>query len=355
VTCRLACGLVVVFAASLQAQSGSIVIGGSHVRYADSLNGSAAFAALRLGVGSRLRAVQLDAALSRFSEGGWAVQAGGQGTALWSLGTGPLLVGIAGGITANDVEGGSVSGTGAGGPIVSLQAEAVQVVAGASGGAYRTIAGAWSGILSGSLRAYAPVGRSIVMDLGVVVTDADTARFADLSAAVRVPAGPIRGGVLLGTRAGDLSDGVWGSVEFAWDIGGPAVLEASGGRYPEDVTGFTEGLFAQIGLRIFAWRARPHGSAARPALEVQRVGPGRIRIRIPYHPPVARLAIAGDWNGWLPVPLQRSAAGWWVTELPLGTGVYTYALLADDVWVLPDGVAGVDDGFGGRAGVLIVP
>ncbi len=64
----------------------------------------------------------------------------------------------------------------------------------------------------------------------------------------------------------------------------------------------------------------------------------------------------GTWTGWQPVPLERAADGRWVIRVTLGPGTYRFNLVIDgERWIVPDGVAAVDDGFGGKTGLLVVP
>ncbi|MDH4043164.1 MAG: glycogen-binding domain-containing protein [Gemmatimonadota bacterium] len=352
---RIALGALLACGLPLQAQEASAVIGGSHVRYADSLAGNAGFVSARLGVGRGLGGAQLDAAVSRFTDGGWALQVAGQGTILWSLGAGPWLAGVAAGAALNAVEAGPISGTGAAGPIVAVRTSRTQVVAGVSAGGFRTIDGLWAGLFSGSLRWYWAASSRITLDIGGSATGADTLRFVDFSAQWRLATGPMRTGILGGARVGDLTDGPWGSVDIALDVGGPVTVEASAGRYPRDVTGFTDGLYAQVGVRLFAARAPTPARMPPAAVDVRRLDARRVRITLRYAAPVSQLQIAGDWNAWIPAPLARRGSNTWVVDLDIPAGAHTYALVVDDTWVLPDGVTGVEDGFGGRVGILMVP
>ena len=351
----LACGALLACASPLAAQDASLAFGGSHVRYADSLDGTAGFLGARLGLGRDARAAQLDAGLSRFTDGGWAVQLSAQGTSLWSVGGGPGLVGFAVGAAVNDIEGGTASGTGAVGPMFAFRSSCMQVVAGASAGAYRTIEGAWSGIASGSLRWYWVPHRQVAVDLGGTGIGADTLRFADLSAHVRLETGPVQVGMLGGARAGDLSDGPWGWIEAALDVGRRVKLEASAGRYPPDVTGFVDGAYAQLGVRVFALRSPRAARLPLLPVEIRRLDDGRVRVTLRYRTPATRLEIAGDWNGWTPVALTAGEDGRWWADLEIRPGTYGFALLGDGGWVVPDGVPGADDGFGGRVATLVVP
>jgi len=337
----------------LGAQDASLLLGASHVRYADSLNGTAGALGVHLGLGRGLRALTLDGTSSRFTSGEWAVQGSGQVTALWPIGSRGVLIGLAGGGAVNDFQDGIASGTAAGGPLLAFRTRRAQIVVGASGGAFRTIDGLWSPIASGSVRGYWALARGVTIDAGASGSLADSVRFADFTGQIRFAVSRLRGGLLVGARAGDLADRPWWSADLAWDVATPVTLEASAGRYPQDITGFTDGVYAQGGLRIYALRRST--PLARPAgLVVERVDARHVRLRIRYRRAVETLQIAGDWNGWMPTRLTPRGSGEWVIELALAPGSYQYALVAGDDWVLPDGVVGVDDGFGGPVARLLV-
>lgn len=70
---------------------------------------------------------------------------------------------------------------------------------------------------------------------------------------------------------------------------------------------------------------------------------------------VESVAIAGDWNGWVPTPLSATRPDWWKADLALRPGVYHFTLLVDGIgWTIPTGVPSVPDGLGGRVAVLVV-
>lgn len=114
--------------------------------------------------------------------------------------------------------------------------------------------------------------------------------------------------------------------------------------------------FWSVGLaRAFGPRAAAAAPvpAAAPILP-NRVG-GRVVIRVPVSESSAAPALAGDFNGWKPAPMQRVGDAWQLA-LPLAPGVYHYSFRrADGSWFLPRSVTNrVDDGFGGVNGVLVV-
>jgi hypothetical protein len=81
-------------------------------------------------------------------------------------------------------------------------------------------------------------------------------------------------------------------------------------------------------------------------------------IRFRLHAPEAQsVSLVGDFNGWDPAanPLRRAGGGWWEAEVRLPAGTYQYAYLVDGAAVTPpEADVTVDDGFGGRNGLLDV-
>jgi len=67
------------------------------------------------------------------------------------------------------------------------------------------------------------------------------------------------------------------------------------------------------------------------------------------------VSVAGDFNGWRPVPMQREGHEW-LLRLPLTPGVYHYAFRSDrGEWFVPRSVPGRrDDGMGGFVALLVV-
>jgi hypothetical protein len=344
-------GALLAGALPLAAQDLSVTVGAARVRYADSLDGTAGAVGARVGLGHGLRAAVFDGAFSRFDGGGWALQLAGQGSLLWSAGR-SLALGVAAGGSLNHYESGTPSGTLAVGPLLTWRTRRSQTVVGASAGAFRTTDSLWAALGSGSVQWYWLPGQGVSVGGGVAGSLADTLRFADATLHLRLATIRIRAGIHGGVRAGDLADGPWGSADLAWDAFGPVTIEAAAGRYPRDITGFTDGLYAQAGVRIYA--LRPPGPPPPPPVDVRRLANGRLRLELRYGSAADTLRIAGDWNGWVPVALTRRGGDRWTVELDLAPGAYSFALLDGDRWVLPRGMSGVDDGFGGVVGTLLV-
>jgi len=101
---------------------------------------------------------------------------------------------------------------------------------------------------------------------------------------------------------------------------------------------------------LVSGRARPI-TAPVPAAYVN----GRATIRLPVSAASTRPSIAGDFNGWKPVLMEREGDHWAYT-LALPRGVYNYAFVAaDGTWFVPENVPGrKGDGMGGHVAVLVV-
>lgn len=113
----------------------------------------------------------------------------------------------------------------------------------------------------------------------------------------------------------------------------------------------------RFGAAVRAPRALPAVPETAPpvgAVEVEN-GLARFRFRAPA---AVTVSVAGDFNGWDPeAAFMRSVGdGWWEVRLAVPPGLYQYAFVVDGVWFPPPAPAVVvDDGFGGRNGVLEVP
>jgi hypothetical protein len=109
---------------------------------------------------------------------------------------------------------------------------------------------------------------------------------------------------------------------------------------------------------------RPGGRGTRSLLPVLPRFEGRdvVRADRPHvfrlrAPDARTVALVADFNGWDPGAnlLRRSGDGWWEVEVALPAGSYQYAYWVDgDLVTPPEAKVTVDDGFGGRNGLLQV-
>lgn len=160
-------------------------------------------------------------------------------------------------------------------------------------------------------------------------------------------------------RAPNQSSSLLGAIYAtgAWWLTSRLAATASAGDLAADpLRGFPSRRLVAAGLR---WRLgalvkRPRASAATVTAEVVRRG-GATVLRV--HAPAARqVEVRGDFTGWQPVPLVRAGAAW---ELRLDTraaGTVRLALRIDGgAWRLPENLPAVEDDFGERSALLVIP
>lgn len=147
-------------------------------------------------------------------------------------------------------------------------------------------------------------------------------------------------------------------IDLPWGVGASARIlprlniEASARRDTFDPlyaqpaqTSWSLGLSLQVG--------GPVGAPAPPVPAAYENG--RATISLPVSESREQPSIAGDFNGWKPVPMQKSGNAW-VHTVALEPGVYNYSFVRPDgTWFVPESVAGRrDDGMGGHVAVLVV-
>jgi len=83
---------------------------------------------------------------------------------------------------------------------------------------------------------------------------------------------------------------------------------------------------------------------------------GAVIFRLSADPSTGAPAVAGDFNGWTPVPMERVGTEWRL-RLRISPGVYHYAYRrGDGEWFIPESAPGRrDDGMGGVSALLVVP
>jgi len=182
--------------------------------------------------------------------------------------------------------------------------------------------------------------------------------FTDMTFGVATPPGRIAASAWLAARVSEAYDSrIAGSVSAVYTAAPWLAVEAAGGSYlPDLYQGFPASGFVTLGVRVFAGRrppaARPD-EGLRPAVAVRDGDSVTVRFRVPG---VSAVAIAGEWTDWNPVPLQPTGGDGWSVRVLAPPGVYRFNLVLDSGrWIVPAGIATVDDGLGGVAGLLVVP
>jgi hypothetical protein len=98
---------------------------------------------------------------------------------------------------------------------------------------------------------------------------------------------------------------------------------------------------------------RPRAEA--PPVRLPDVANGWAVFRLPMSGHPQPPMVLGDFSGWQPVAMTEEGRAW-VARVKVEPGAYHYAFrTADGRVVVPEGVPTVDDGFGGRSAVLVVP
>ena len=121
----------------------------------------------------------------------------------------------------------------------------------------------------------------------------------------------------------------------------------------------TAGLAAAAGIAMFVlW---PSPEAGIPSAVRDAAGAVVVPTRFVFLAPAAQqVAITGDWVHWDPegIPMMRPQSdGAWVAEITVPPGLHQYIFIIDGREWRPDpnAVSQVDDGFGQRNSVLLVP
>ncbi|HYW08699.1 MAG TPA: glycogen-binding domain-containing protein [Longimicrobium sp.] len=103
-------------------------------------------------------------------------------------------------------------------------------------------------------------------------------------------------------------------------------------------------------------RRRLGGGAPRgtPA-PIPLVAAGSVTFRLPRRDGEAAPAVVGDFTSWLPVRMTAEGEVW-VATMRVPRGVHYYGFrTGEGRFILPEGVARIDDGMGGSSAVLVVP
>ena len=156
----------------------------------------------------------------------------------------------------------------------------------------------------------------------------------------------------LGRRDRDGVATTHGSATLGLAVTQTAMLMLSAGNYPSNAMfGTAAGKFVNAGISVRLGRAP--GSMPRPS-NVDAPATGRTRVAIRANN-ARRVELAGDFNKWKPIAATRADNGVWYLDLQLPPGEYRYAFRIDGKeWRVPEGVAAVDDEFGGKSAWLKV-
>jgi Carbohydrate-binding module 48 (Isoamylase N-terminal domain) len=351
-------------------------VGGMALRYADSLNATAAAVTPDFRFESRRANAEAVGTFSQFISGGWSSQ-GTLSSSLFPAQVGPLLLEVSG------FGGGSYhhDGTRTGEAIANARAHFSGDRSGVfGGGGIGTTwnVGGWRRFLLGEIGAWARnAAGNAVVTLSPVSVD-DTTRYVDGQVSFETARERFDFSAVGGYRWGshlpvDLSGAKsWASFSATGWLTPVWGIVAAAGTYPVDPTqGFPGGRFVSLGVRLASARraapilqnydlkAPPESAVAEsaPASSVFRIvrdAQGHNAFRF-YAPEATRVEMSGDFTQWAPISLQRSTDGWWSGEVPKAAGTYQMNVRVDGgQWMVPSGMLSMKDEFGGVTGLLVI-
>ena len=199
--------------------------------------------------------------------------------------------------------------------------------------------------------ARASYGTTIRVEADARWVRASEGTFRFVGGTLRYGGTPVQAWVQVGKwLSTDLDDVAWGAGVGA-ALGTQATLWASLQQEAPDP------LYWNVARRSWSVGITHRFGRRAPALlPAPRADAGGVLIRVSAsEAPGPEVSIAGDFNNWRSIPMQRER-GAWVIRLPLAPGVYHYAFRSGaGEWFVPASVAGRrDDGMGGSVAVLVV-
>ncbi len=176
---------------------------------------------------------------------------------------------------------------------------------------------------------------------------------------VSVSAGPVEVMGYAGWRrapgVSGLPTGGWGGGTMTLWFTPRAAFVLGGGSYASDLLqALPRGHYLSAAIRLSG--RRPSAWAGRSgahALYAHDRGEAELRFAVPG---ASHVDLVADWTGWQPVPMERAPDGRWLLRVTLAPGVHRFNLVVDgERWIVPEGIAWVNDGFGGKTSLLVVP
>jgi hypothetical protein len=350
-----------------QRVSSSIDIGGSSMRYADSISSNGPSLSPSVGVDWARSSVAASGTYSNFS-GGWSSQGAVSGSVFTP--SAGLLVGELGGsaggsVHADDSRTGQLLAMG------RLHAMAAQHGAWVGLGAGRTWDGSfWRNVVASEAGAWVNSnGLSLVGTIAPMRLD-DTIRYTDTELSSRWTSAKLELGASIGVRGGAHVPAIggtgngWGSLAIvAWLV--PQIgLVFNAGTYPVDLTqGFPGGRFATLSVRLRTHPPRDRELAVSEDRSRTKgvvsfsAQPGASAVTVRVRAPGAHaVEVMGDFTAWQPVAMRPAGDGSWYLTLPAGSGAHQLNLRVDGgTWAVPPGLPVVTDEFGGSFGLLVLP
>ncbi len=173
--------------------------------------------------------------------------------------------------------------------------------------------------------------------------------------------GPVRWDAVVGARppVAGLPFAVWGRVATTMRVFRGVAVIAEVGSLPAQVAlNLPSARFVHLGLQFNPFAAgrddRRHDVDRAAAFSVLPTGPQQCTITL-RAPGAKTVEIAGDFNGWRPVPLSLASPDVWQVTIGLSEGTYRMNVRIDGgAWTAPPGTVTVTDDFGGTVGLVQV-
>jgi len=79
-----------------------------------------------------------------------------------------------------------------------------------------------------------------------------------------------------------------------------------------------------------------------------------VSLKMEWEGEAKEVAVGGEFNGWVPVPLACQQGSTWAVNLDIEPGCYAYRFLVDGVWKIKEGEEVEEDEKGEKANILIL-
>lgn len=360
--------------AHAQRAAATLDIGAVALRYADTVNATAAALTPDLRIDWSRGTAEALGTISQFGGGGWSAQ-GDLFASLFtpkSHGFFGELSGAAGGSTHQDA-------TRTGEALAHARLHFARNTGGAfvgGGGGTTWDGGGWRRVLLGEIGVWADFPAATAL-LRISPTSVDdSAKYVDGQLSLTRTRERLDVSALAAARWGsrlpfDPTDTrAWASISItAWAT--PVLgIVAAGGTYPVDPTqGFPGGRFVSLGIRVASGRRNAAPSLANESRRVEGPGnpssaadafvvearpQGAVLLRV-HAPSATRVEINGDFTSWTPVDLAPAGGGWWTRSVSISPGRYeTNLRINGGIWIVPPGLLELKDEFGGSSGLLVI-
>jgi hypothetical protein len=361
--------------AHAQRATASVDVGAVALRYADTVNATAAALTPNLQIDWPHGIAEALGTLSQFAGGGWSAQ-GSVSASLFTPRSGGFfgeLSGSAGGSTHQDA---TRTGEALTNGRIHFARSGRGAFVGVGGGTTWDGSG-WRRVTLAEIGAWADFQMGTALLRISPASVDDSTKYVDGQLTVNQTRERLDLSALAATRWGSrlpfdpTGTRTWASVTVtAWATPALAIVGAAG-TYPVDPTqGFPGGRFVSLGIRLAPGHRNPRNAAASlgidsvradvpesfiaaaDAFRVEARRQGVVLLRV-HAPSAGRVEINGDFTGWTPVDLQRTSEGWWTRALPIAPGQYEMNLRLDGgAWIVPPGLLEMKDEFGGSVGLL---